>query len=183
MTNKNYQALSWDDTFVSAKRIEELEQYTLLPPGDYDFTVEGYDRKQHQQKPGKTLPSCNKAIVRLRIEHNGERVVVQHHLFLHERMFDRLKEFFGAIGMASDTGLTISWTALTGATGRCRIGHREYKGKTYHECTGFFPAPTAPAPTYAPPQPQPQQQYQAPAPAPVQQPPAYNPMPEEDIPF
>lgn len=151
MTEKNYRALSWDDTFIPTERMEELEQFTLLPEGEYTFTVESLERKQYQPKPGGKLPACNMAVVKLRIDSDVGRATVQHRLYLHEKMFSSLREFFASVGMSDASGLRIDWDNLPGATGRCKIGHRQYDGKNYHECTGFLPAQTrAPQPPQAP---------------------------------
>ena len=52
--------LDWND------EIEKDSDFTLLPEGDYDFTVESFERGRH---PGSDkLPACNKAILKLRID-------------------------------------------------------------------------------------------------------------------
>ena len=52
--------LEWDDS------IEKDSDYVILPEGDYEFVVESVERARH---PGsEKLPSCNKAIVKLRID-------------------------------------------------------------------------------------------------------------------
>lgn len=151
MTEKNYRALSWDDKFIPRERIEEVDSFTLLPEGEYSFIVEGIERKLHQPKPGGKLPACNMAVVRLRIDSDAGKATVLHRLYLHEKMYGALDEFFASVGMSDASGLRIDWDNLPGATGRCKIRHRQYDGKNYHECTGFLPAQTrAPQPPQAP---------------------------------
>lgn len=140
MTEKNYRALSWDDTFIPRERIEEVDSFTLLPEGEYSFIVEGIERKMHQPKPGGKLPACNMAVVRLRIDSDAGKATVLHRLYLHEKMYGALDEFFSAVGMSDSSGLRIDWDNLPGSTGVCRIRHREYDGKTYLECAAFLPS-------------------------------------------
>lgn len=137
---ENYRALSWDDKFIPRERIEEVDSFTLLPEGEYSFIVEGIERKMHQPKPGGKLPACNIAVVRLRIDSDARKATVLHRLYLHEKMYGALDEFFSAVGMSDSSGLRIEWDNLPGATGRCKIRHREYDGKTYLECAAFLPS-------------------------------------------
>ena len=137
---ENYRALSWDDKFSPRERIEEVDSFTLLPEGEYSFIVEGIERKMHQPKPGGKLPACNMAVVRLRIDSDAGKATVLHRLYLHEKMYGALDEFFSAVGMSDSSGLRIEWDNLPGAKGRCKIRHREYDGKTYLECAAFLPS-------------------------------------------
>ena len=55
--------LDWND------EIEKDSDFTLLPEGDYDFTVESFERGRH---PGSDkLPACNKAILKLHTKTEG----------------------------------------------------------------------------------------------------------------
>ncbi|MDR3313465.1 MAG: DUF669 domain-containing protein [Oscillospiraceae bacterium] len=128
-------ALDWDaDLDVDAK------EFPILPDGDYDFTVEKFDRERHEGSA--KMPVCPKAVLSLRIlAPDGETVTVRHNLFLTERLKWKVSEFFTAIGQkrAGET-VTMNWNAVPGSTGRCKIGAREYDGKTYNEVKKFYPA-------------------------------------------
>ena len=52
--------LSWDD------EVEKGEEYTLLPEGDYDFTIESFERGRFEGS--EKVPPCNKAILRIRVD-------------------------------------------------------------------------------------------------------------------
>lgn len=53
--------LDWDDEIE-----KDGPEFTMLPEGDYDFTVTGFDRERH---PGSAkLPPCNKAVVHIRVD-------------------------------------------------------------------------------------------------------------------
>ena len=52
--------LEWNGTLT-----EDAQEYVLLPAGDYDFTVDSFDRGRHGGS--EKLPPCNKAILKIRI--------------------------------------------------------------------------------------------------------------------
>ena len=47
--------LGWEDV------IEKENQFIILPEGDYDFTVESFDRARHNGS--EKVPACNKAYI------------------------------------------------------------------------------------------------------------------------
>ena len=49
----------WDD------EIENDNEFQILPDGDYNFTVTGFERGRHQGSA--KLPPCNKAIITLNV--------------------------------------------------------------------------------------------------------------------
>ena len=52
--------LGWDDV------IEKESDFTLLPAGDYDFTITGFERARNEGS--EKLPPCNKAVVSIHID-------------------------------------------------------------------------------------------------------------------
>ena len=68
--------LDWDDQII-----KDSEEYKPLPEGDYDFTVEKFERGRSKGE-GK-LPPCNMAIVTFRIEHEGRDVSIRENYLLH----------------------------------------------------------------------------------------------------
>lgn len=118
--------LSWDD------EIEKDSDFILLPEGDYDFTVESFERGRH---PGsEKLPACNKAILKLRVDSEEGSVIITHNLFLHTRTEGMVSAFFTSIGQKKKgEKMRMNWNAVIGAKGRCRISQRVWKGNDGEE--------------------------------------------------
>lgn len=118
--------LSWDD------EIEKDSDFILLPEGDYDFTVESFERGRH---PGsEKLPACNKAILKLRVDSEEGSVIITHNLFLHTRTEGMVSAFFTSIGQKKKgEKMRMNWNAVIGAKGRCMISQRVWKGNDGEE--------------------------------------------------
>lgn len=113
--------LGWDD------EIEKESDFILLPEGDYRFTVTGFERARHEGS--EKLPPCNKAVLSLKINTSEGDVTIKHNLFLHTKTEGMLSAFFCAIGQKKHgEKLRMNWQAVIGATGRCKIGIRKWKG-------------------------------------------------------
>jgi len=125
--------LGWDDT------IENDNSFTLLPAGDYDFIVRGFERARHNPGPNGKLPPCNKAVLTIEVTDGTQRATIMHNLFLHSRCEGMLCEFFTAIGQRRHgEQLRMNWQAVAGSRGRCKVGVREYNGKQYNEIKRFY---------------------------------------------
>lgn len=162
--------LGWDD------EISRESDFTIIPEGDYDFTVTGFERGRYDGS--EKLPPCNMAIVTLAVTlPDGSTANLRHRLFLHTRCEGLLSAFFTGIGLKrKGEPLRMNWNAVPGARGRCKITVRSWKGKNGEDMQSndikkfYDPYDSAPQ---AQPQyqqyPQPVQQY-APQTAPGQQP-------------
>lgn len=113
----------WDDEILKDS------DFTLIPEGDYTFTVAAFDRARHEGSD--KLPPCNKAIITLRIAlPDGSTQELKHNLFLHSKCEGLLSAFFTAIGQKKKgEPLRMNWGAVIGATGRCKVSVRTWKGK------------------------------------------------------
>lgn len=142
--------LGWDD------EISRESDFTIIPEGDYDFTVTGFERGRHEGS--EKLPPCNKAIVTLSVRlPDGSAATLKHNLFLHTRCEGLLSAFFTGIGLKrKGEPLRMNWNAVTGAAGRCHIKVRTYtkqNGETgqsndiskFYEPGSPAPVQTAPA--------------------------------------
>lgn len=132
--NNNFdRELDWDSEIVKDS------EYVLLPPGLYQFTVEGYDRAQHTPSPNNPnakLPSCPKAIISMKITANEGETTLKHNLFLHSSVEGLLSAFFGAIGLkkkGEPFNMGAAWKQIAGTTGVCKVGIREHNGNQYNE--------------------------------------------------
>lgn len=124
MGNIDYEReLDWEDEIEN-----DGPDFTLLPAGDYDFTVTGFDRERH---PGSAkLPPCNKAVVHIQIDAPQGRAVINHNLFLHSKCEGLLCAFFSSIGLRKHgEKLRMNWSQVAGATGRCKVDVREWTSR------------------------------------------------------
>ncbi len=80
--------LGWNDEIdVNA------DDYILLPPGEYDFTVATVKKARHEPRQGGKLPACNKAIIHCIIDQGDKRVTIKNNLFLHTSCMSMLAQF------------------------------------------------------------------------------------------
>ena len=132
MSNHVGRELDWEDEISN-----DSPEFTVLPAGDYDFTVVDVERDRH--KGSEKLPACNMAVVHIRIEKDGEVATIRHRLFLHTKTEGMLCSFFKSIGHRQ-TGekLNMNWQKAKGATGRAKVAVRPYEGKEYNEIKAFY---------------------------------------------
>lgn len=104
----------WDD------EIEKESEFELLPEGDYDFRITGFERGRHGGS-GK-LPACNKAMITLCVSSQSDSTMLKHNLFLHEKTEGLLSAFFLSIGQKKHgEKLKMDWGKVVGSTGRCSL--------------------------------------------------------------
>lgn len=147
--NGNEKELQWDDVIE-----RDASEFVLLQEGDYDFTVESFDRARHNGS-GK-LPPCNKAVLKLRIDSDQGTAYINHNLFLHTITEGMLSAFFACIGQKKKgEPLRMDWGRVPGSTGRAKVGIHTYKNKDgedrrSNEIKRFYPKEGAgqAAPTY-----------------------------------
>lgn len=141
-------ALGWDDVIS-----EESGEFVLLPDGEYPFRVINFERGYHNGSD--KLPKCPKATLTIEVDGGAKgKAVLTHNLFLSRKTEGLLSAFFIAIGQKQHgQPLRMDWPKVPGATGRCKLGTREYKGNQYNEIKRFLEpsAAPAPAPAFAPP--------------------------------
>ena len=132
-------ALDWDD------EIENENEFTLLPEGEYDFEVLKFERGQHNGSA--KLPACRKAILTIKIYgKNGESTVITHNLFLHTKCEGILSAFFLSIGEKKHgEKVRMNWPAVPGAKGRCKVYIDTYNGNQYNKIKAFLAPEKAPA--------------------------------------
>ena len=129
--------LGWDD------EIEKDSEFILLPEGDYDFTVESFERGHHDGS--EKIPSCPKAILKIRIEVEEGTAYITHNLFLHTKTEGLLSAFFTGIGQKQKgEKIRPNWQTVPGSAGRCKVGIRSWKGndgsdRQSNQITRFYP--------------------------------------------
>ncbi|MEI3112508.1 MAG: hypothetical protein V8T13_00805 [[Ruminococcus] lactaris] len=138
MNTEMERELNWDDEIE-----KDGNEFVLLPEGDYDFTVESFERGRHSGS--EKLPPCNKAVLKLRIESDNGSALITHNLFLHTRTEGMISAFFTSIGQKKKgEKVKMNWNAVIGAKGRCRIGIHSWKGNDGEDRKGndvkkFYP--------------------------------------------
>lgn len=106
--------LGWED------QIEKESEFTLLPEGEYDFTVKAFKRGRFDGS--EKLPPCNKAILTIEVTNGQDTTTIEHNLFLHSKCEGILSAFFISIGQKKHgEPLKMNWNAVTGAKGRCKV--------------------------------------------------------------
>lgn len=136
--------LQWDDTIT-----KDASDFILLPEGDYNFTVESFERGRHAGS--EKLPPCNKAVLALRIEAAEGTVRITHNLFLHSKTEGMLSAFFSCIGQKKKgEPLKMNWGMVPGSSGRCKVGIHAYTNKDGEDRKGndikrFYPKEDGPA--------------------------------------
>ena len=90
--NDGYE-LGWDSEIEN-----EGSEFIVAEPGDYDFTVIGFERARFAGSD--KMPPCNQAKLSIRIDIPGAsgECIIKHNLFLHSKTEWKLCEFFTAIG-------------------------------------------------------------------------------------
>lgn len=130
--------LGWDDEIE-----REGQEFTILPDGDYNFTVTAFERARHEPKrdaSGKIIgkmPACNKAILTLEFENPsdpGNPVPIKHNLFLHTRTEGLISDFLIGIGQKKHGEPTKpKWGEMVGSKGRAKLTTRTWRGQDGQE--------------------------------------------------
>ena len=78
--------LGWDD------EIEKGADYVLLPEGEYDFTIESFERGRFEGSD--KAPACPRAELKVKVETSEGMCMMNESLLLYDRMQWKLAEFF-----------------------------------------------------------------------------------------
>lgn len=120
---ENEKELQWDDVIE-----KDDSEFVLLQEGDYDFTVESFERARHNGS--EKLPPCNKAVLKLRIDSEQGTAYINHNLFLHTITEGILSAFFSSIGQKKKgEPLRMDWGRVPGSTGRAKVVIRTYENR------------------------------------------------------
>jgi len=122
--------LGWDDEIE-----KDGGDFTLLPEGDYEFTVGKFERARFQGS--SKMPACNRAKLELTV-HSPEHgdVMVFHNLFLHTKTEGLLSNFFSGIGQKKKgEKLRMNWNAVTGSKGKLKLEINKFTGRDGNERT------------------------------------------------
>ena len=102
--------------------------FVLLEKGEYPFRVVKLERKRFEGSA--KLPACNSAALTIEVGDADTATTLIHNLYLHQRTEGLLCAFFRAIGQRQHgEKFRMDWGKVVGATGRCKVGVRDWKGK------------------------------------------------------
>lgn len=116
--------LGWDDEIE-----KDDEEFIVLTPGEYEFTVTGFERKYWEGS--EKVPACPMAEIKAKVYDpvQGSTIVTER-LFLLEKFEWKLSQFFYAIGQKKKgEKLRPRWNDVLGAEGRCKVVVNAYKDK------------------------------------------------------
>lgn len=116
MNTKNEEReLGWDDTIQEDSNIEPI------PAGDYDVTVEKFERSRSKGE-GK-LPPCNMAVVYFIVHTENRDVTIRENYVLHSSLEWKLSELFCGVGLKKKgEEIRMNWQMLPGRKARAKIG-------------------------------------------------------------
>lgn len=103
--------------------------FTLLPDGDYDFTVNKVTRSRYEGND-KKMPSCNTVSVELSVwGAGGDKTIITERFFLIKKFEWKLSQFFLSIGLKKHgEQLVMRWN-IEGYKGKCKVYIDNYKKK------------------------------------------------------
>ena len=127
---------NWDD------EITKDSSFVELPPGDYDFTSDHYERSR--SKGSDKIPPSNMAIVYFNIRTpDGQEVQIRENYILHEKLEWKLSELFCGVGLKKKgETLRMNWSALPGLTGRAKVSldaDRNDPSKKFNHIAKLYP--------------------------------------------
>lgn len=119
-------------------------EYSVLPEGNYRFTVAKFERGQH---PGsEKIPACPKAILTLEVDGPDGPAKCMRNLYVCKHMERMLSDFFRCIGQKKrGEKLRMDWSKVPGSQGLAHFKPTEYRGNKFNECV-YFIDPDSPAP-------------------------------------
>lgn len=138
MINTGYQALEENVALEwEAEITEDAQSFVELKPGDYEFTVTGYEKERYEGSD--KLPPCWKAIVSHRIDTPEGSTTIKENLFLTSKTEWKLSQFFASIGMKKKgEPLKMDWNNIINKRGRATIHKEEYNGREYDRIKNYI---------------------------------------------
>lgn len=118
MSDMDREEFGWEDEIE-----KDSQDFDPIPEGDYDFTVEKFERSR--SKGGGKLPPCNMAVVYFRIVDRDREVTIKENFILHKSMEWKLSQLFRGLGMKGEgEKVRMNWPGIVGKTGRAKVGQQ-----------------------------------------------------------
>ena len=120
---------------ISAADLGDYENpYTLLPEGDYNFTVVNLQTKRFSPGPNSKIGACKQIVLTLRVtDPNGTAPVdLEHNLYMwgSKSCIGMIAQFYDSIGNhRKGEPLNFDWRpeAIIGKTGKLKITHKVHR--------------------------------------------------------
>lgn len=122
--------LDWD----SGLEFVEKKEYSILPVGEYDFTVVNLEKTY--SKAGSPMGVITLDI----ITDQGQHSTVKDYLVISESTAWMLSQFFYCVGLQKkgETLKKMPWNKVVGAEGRVSIKHKTFNGKESAEVKEYL---------------------------------------------
>jgi hypothetical protein len=126
-----------DSKYTMTFDIEEQE-YVLLTPGEYEFTVDSVDFGDFNGSD--KLPACGKVTVNIHVDTDKGRAFLNNNFYVCKEAAGMIAAFFKCIGMIKEGQKTFSpdWDHIKGKKGIVKTSQREYKGNMYNQVDRFI---------------------------------------------
>ena len=128
----NDELLDWDSELEN-----DGQQYVIVPPGDYTFTVTDVERANYNGSD--KIPPCKMVTIKGTIDTDLGNATFQENLYLVRKQEWKLSAFFRCIGMKKHgEKLRMEWGKVPGARGKAKFKNELYKGNTYNRIDQFY---------------------------------------------
>lgn len=126
-----------DSKYTMTFDIEEQE-YVLLAPGEYGFTVDSVDFGDFNGSD--KIPACGKVTVNIHVDTDKGKAFLNDNFYVCKEAAGMIAAFFKCIGMIKEGQKTFSpdWDHIKGKKGIVKTSQREYKGKMYNQVDRFI---------------------------------------------
>lgn len=118
MNNEENEIIGWDGSFMA-----EESNFTLLPAGDYQFTVTGFERKIYDGNSSKIQNGTPFAEITMEFTGPEGTTIVNDRLYMTKKWQWKLTQFFTGIGQAPVLGQPFApnWGAVIGSQGIAKL--------------------------------------------------------------
>lgn len=128
--------------------------YTLLPEGDYNFTVVDMKTDRYQPGPQSKIGACKRIVITLRVTdpNTGEQTDLYHNLYMwnSKNCIGMIAQFQDSIGIhKKGEPIRYDWRqdVVVGKTGRLALNHRANNSdssKVYNNIKKLYPKDDVP---------------------------------------
>ena len=120
-----------DDAVIGAEQLGDYQSgFTLLPPGDYDFTVVNLEQSRYTPRPDSKIGACKQVTLTLRVySPEGKPVDLKHNLFMWGTTVGMIAQYQDSIGIQkSGEPVHFDWRQdlHIGKTGRLKLDNKPY---------------------------------------------------------
>lgn len=124
----------------------EEQEYILLEPGEYQFTVDDVEYDDHNGSA--KIPPCGKVIVSMSVDTERGKAYMKNNFYVCKEGAGLMAAFLKSIGVLKEGQKTFTpdWDSYIGKTGIVKTSQHEYNGNTYNNVERFVPEKKKAAP-------------------------------------